>query len=173
MIEEKKMIESERRFLLKKIPSEEVNISNASKMIACYLTEGFDPCIRVRLEGPTFNSEGETKAFLTIKGPKNEFGSGMEIENPIPVEHAEELLEKYPSMRIEKFRVKYEGFEIDFFTGKLDGLAIVELEGDEEELKKFVPPSWIGREITGDHRFSNYALSMFEGSVADLKNEVE
>ena len=50
-------------------------------------------------------------------------------------------------------------WEIDIFKGKLEGLIIaeIELKSEDEEIGS---PSWCGKEITDDHRYSNASLAM-------------
>lgn len=59
-------------------------------------------------------------------------------------------------------------FEVDVFQGPLAGLVIAEVEL-KHELQAFTPPSWLGREITGDKRYSNESLAKF-GLPSDHKN---
>jgi CYTH domain-containing protein len=85
-----------------------------------------------------------------------------EFEYDIPVEDAEELLRTAIGIIIEKtrYRVPHEGFVwgIDVFAGDHRGLVIaeVEMQAETDEPKL---PSWIGREVTGDFRYSNQALA--------------
>ncbi|MGB4658845.1 MAG: CYTH domain-containing protein [Mobilitalea sp.] len=50
--------------------------------------------------------------------------------------------------------------ELDVFEGPLKGLMFAEVEfPDEETADKFSPPSWFGKELSSDRRYSNYRLS--------------
>jgi CYTH domain-containing protein len=72
---------------------------------------------------------------------------------------------------VEKDRIFYEhlngfvsevGFvaEVDIYKGKLKGLKTVEVEFDGlSEANLFYPPSWFGKEVTNDNRYSNFNLS--------------
>jgi CYTH domain-containing protein len=50
--------------------------------------------------------------------------------------------------------------ELDLFEGILHGLIIVEVEfPDIESADQFNPPSWFGKDLSSDKRFTNYHLS--------------
>lgn len=106
----------------------------------------------------------DAEAKLTIK-----IGTGMtrhEFEYPIPIDEARELLALASGTTIEKVRYQVAQaphvWEIDVYEGVLAGLVVAEIElADEAEQPAL--PSWLGREVTGDHRFSNQALA--EGSL--------
>jgi CYTH domain-containing protein len=85
-----------------------------------------------------------------------------EFEYEIPVADAEEMLGAAIGVVIEKtrYRVPYEGYiwEVDVFAGQHRGLVIAEVEmGAETENPAL--PTWLGREVTGDFRYSNQALA--------------
>jgi adenylate cyclase len=66
--------------------------------------------------------------------------------------------------RIEKVRhqVEHGGLviEVDVYAGELAGLVVAEIEfGSEQDAERFEPPGWLGRELTGDERYSNAALA--------------
>ena len=51
--------------------------------------------------------------------------------------------------------------ELDVYDGDLDGLLIVEIEfGSLEASERFVPPPWVGAELTGDKRYANQSLAL-------------
>jgi adenylate cyclase len=101
-------------------------------------------------------------AFLTIKSQP----AGLvrdEYEYQIPVDHAEEMLTSLcPHPLIEKVRhkVMHGGllWEIDEFQGVNAGLIMAEVELQKPD-QSFEIPEWIGREVTGDPRYSNSSLS--------------
>ena len=107
------------------------------------------------------------KARLTLK-----IGiSGMsrhEFEYEVPLSDAKELLKLANGSTISKVRYEVPHgkhvWEVDVYDGKLDGLVIAEVEMASENEKPELP-SWLGREVTGDRRFSNQALA--EGSLGD------
>ncbi len=51
--------------------------------------------------------------------------------------------------------------EIDIFHDKHDGLVVAEVEFEsEDECRAFVPPQWLGEDVTDDPRYKNTALAM-------------
>ena len=51
--------------------------------------------------------------------------------------------------------------EIDIYRGRHAGLIVAEVEFDSgRSCAAFVPPDWIGREVTGDAKYSNVALAL-------------
>mgnify|MGYP000494640998 CR=1 FL=1 len=109
------------------------------------------------------------KASLTMKiGIGGSAMSRHEFEYSVPVSDAEELLNLAHGNRITKTRYEVARgdhvWEIDVYNGKLKGLVVAEVEMKSEDDKPALP-SWLGRELTGDKRFSNQALA--EGSLGD------
>ena len=50
--------------------------------------------------------------------------------------------------------------EIDIYHGHNEGLVVAEVEfPSESACRKFKPPSWFGREVTGEKRYSNVRLA--------------
>ncbi|MBB3385462.1 MULTISPECIES: CYTH domain-containing protein [unclassified Rhizobium] len=130
-----------------------------------YIASMADRSVRIRLAN-------DTKATLTIK-----IGKAMtrdEFEYEIPVDDAEELLETAIGLVIEKTRhkVQFKGFtwEVDVFRGAHRGLVIAEVEMDDESDNPELP-DWIGREVTGEYRYSNQALAtQFEQEYDELSH---
>lgn len=118
-----------------------------------YLNRDPTRTVRVRIAGD--------QAFLTIKG-KNQGARRAEFEYDIPVVDAEALLALADGPLIEKvrYRLPFAGFiwEIDEFLGGNAGLIVAEVELPSEDVQPPLP-SWIGREVTGDARYYNSALS--------------
>ncbi|MBT9369224.1 CYTH domain-containing protein [Rhizobium sp. CSW-27] len=122
-----------------------------------YVAIGDDRSVRVRLlEGP----EGAT-ARLTVKVGRQLLARD-EYEYEIPVLDAEELMVSAIGIVIEKTRhfVPHAGFtwEVDEFSGAYQGLVLAEVELASLEEKPPMP-LWIGREVTGDRRFSNMVMA--------------
>ena len=69
---------------------------------------------------------------------------------------------------IEKVRheVAYKGFtwEVDVYGGRYSGLVVAEVELRNETDRPEIP-DWIGREVTGDYRYSNQAMALSEGAL--------
>lgn len=101
------------------------------------------------------------KARLTLK-----IGiSGMtrhEFEYDVPLTDADEMLKLANGNTISKTRYEVRHakhtWEIDVYDGHLTGLVVAEVElGSEDEKPEL--PSWVGKEVTGDRRYSNQALA--------------
>ncbi len=104
---------------------------------------------------------GDGSATLAIKT-----GIGMvrdEFEYPIPIADARRMMESRLGHVIDKTRhlVAHEGFvwEIDVYHDGLEGLVIAEVEM-ESETDNPPLPSWVGREVTGEARYSNTQLAL-------------
>ena len=146
-------IEIERKFLVRdsrwKIPG----------IPSVRIRQGYLPSedltVRVRLAGD--------KAFLTLKG-RPEGIARSEFEYGIPVPDAEELLTSFAGDRcLEKIRYRLpagEGlfWEIDEYSGGNAGLFTAEIELPSPDAP-FERPDWLGREVTGDFRYSNSMLA--------------
>jgi adenylate cyclase len=67
-----------------------------------------------------------------------------------------------PPIEKVRHRVPIEGhvFEIDEFLGAHAGLVLIEVELSSED-EAFPRPAWLGREVTGDGRYSNSWLAQF------------
>ena len=114
-----------------------------------------NPCCSVRVR------VNHDQAYLTIKG-KTVNATRAEYEYPVPVTHANELLDtlcERPIIEKVRYRVEYQGlvWEIDEFEGENSGLLIaeVELESEGQVIER---PDWVGDEVTGDPRYYNASL---------------
>ena len=85
-----------------------------------------------------------------------------EYEYIIPIRDAEELMSTALGIVIEKTRytVDHAGFtwEIDIFGGAYEGLVVAEVEMASLDDRPTLP-AWLGKEVTGDRRFSNQVLA--------------
>ena len=134
--------------------------SRATVIHQGFLSRDPERVVRVRVETPL--QGGEVKATLTVKG----MGAGAsrpEFEYPIPTADAAQLLELCMPEPVHKVRWRIDAgggrtFEIDEFRAPHAGLVVVELELASPE-QTFVRPAWLGREVTGDPRYANSALS--------------
>lgn len=148
--------EIERKFLVRS-DAWRVGVEKIIHIKQFYIAVTANRSVRIRI------SDGQS-ARLTMK-----FGSHTpvreEFEYEIPLSEAGEMLGFALGSVIEKTRhhVRHEGYlyEVDVFSGRLDGLIVAELETADD-----VPPSslptWIGREVTGDQRYSNAMLALSE-----------
>ncbi len=128
--------------------------TSATAMRQAYLSVNSDRSIRVR-------TSNEKSAKLTIKFGKTAMVRD-EFEYDIPFEEALEMITFAVGSVIEKVRytVDVGGFtwEIDVFEGAFQGLVIAEVEMRSEHDRPELP-AWLGREVTGDRRYSNQALA--------------
>lgn len=148
------MQEIERKFL---VVSEDFK-NEAFKNFS--IKQGFlntDPerTVRLRITGD--------KAFITIKGKSSKNGlSRFEWEKKIDVKEAEALFELCEPGIIEKTRYLVKAgdfvFEIDEFYGENEGLAVAEIELNNEA-DTFEKPQWLGTEVTGEVKYYNSQLS--------------
>lgn len=119
-----------------------------------------DRSLRVRM------IDGE-RATLTVKIGINGM-SRHEFEYDVPLADADELLNLANGNIISKTRYEIPRgdhvWEVDVYDGKLEGLVVAEVEMKSEDDRPEMP-SWLGRELTGDRRFSNQALA--EGSLGE------
>jgi CYTH domain-containing protein len=145
-------IEIERKFLVKGRAWKD--LAPALRCRQGYLCLDRDKTVRVRTMGRL--------GFLTVKGG----GAGIvryEFEYEIPVADADELLEKFcrrPFIEKDRYRIEYEGlvWEVDEFFGENRGLVVAEVELERAD-QVISLPAWVGREVSGDPRYFNAALS--------------
>ena len=158
------MYEIERRFLIKDFDAMWQDIvdhgTENEEIHQGYMSTDQNKTIRVRLT--TNRTTGANPAFLTVKG-KTVGIKKMEIEEEISVINALALYQNFCETKIYKVRhsVKLNGmiWELDEFPGDLDHrrwIAEIELTSEDQEI---VLPSWLGEEITSDHRYSNANMS--------------
>jgi CYTH domain-containing protein len=152
-------IETERKFLLR--PADVVRFvppdADRFQIEQAYVVSGPQGALRVRRK----RAGGKDAYLLTCKGPKVD-GSAEEIEFEIPRERYAALAASLTGRLVRKTRfvVSLNGHtaEIDLFEGPLEPLCMAEVEGPD--CASFVPPSWFGREVTGDSRYDNGALAL-------------
>ena len=108
------------------------------------------------------------RARLTIKIAIKGHLSRHEFEYDVPIKDAEELLKLANGSMITKTRYEVTHakhmWEIDVYGGDLEGLIVAEVELKSEKEQPELP-DWLGREVTGDPRYSNKALA--EGSLPE------
>jgi adenylate cyclase len=149
-------MEIERKFLLAARPPDlDANPKRAIEQ--GYLAVG-DDGVEVRVR----NRAGE--CTLTVKS-----GPGLvRVEEEIPIDAARfnSLWPLTAGRRIAKtrFLVPLDGgptAEVDDYGDPLTGLLTAEIEFPSEAASAaFVPPDWLGREVTGDARYANRSLAL-------------
>lgn len=145
--------EAERKFLVRS-DAWRGQVEKVIDIQQFYLAVSMDRSVRVRI------SDGNA-AKLTLK-----FGSHLpvrdEFEYEIALADALEMRGYAVGKVIEKQRhhVRHAGYlyEIDVFAGRLDGLIVAELE-TADQVPSDMLPLWLGRELTGDMRYSNAMLA--------------
>jgi adenylate cyclase len=144
-------VEIERKFL---VTSDDWRVGSVStRIVQGYLSRDPDRIVRVRLRGD--------QAFVTVKG-RSAGITRAEIEFSVPIEIGCDLLPLCLAPTIQKTRhevtVGSHIWEVDEFHGESAGLVVAEIElGSEDEV--FLKPSWIGLEVSYDHRYTNSHLS--------------
>jgi adenylate cyclase len=146
--------EIERKFLVRTDALPPAARTGGARYAQGYLST--DPSVRVRLaDGGTPGA----RAWITIKGPG--LRTRSEFEYAIPASDAEALL---GLCRVSLTKIRRElhigahVWEVDEFTGAHAGLWLAEVELDDES-ERFEAPSWLGREVTEDPRYTNSALA--------------
>jgi adenylate cyclase len=146
-------IEIERKFLIEKDLWYALKKPEGTLIQQAYLVNEPEKVIRIRVT--------DSSGYLTIKGPVVSV-TRSEYEFPIPKVEAIRILDQFTKARIDKtrYKIEYGGktWEIDEFWGNNEGLIIAEIELQSED-EQFTKPSWIGREVTEDHRYYNSYLS--------------
>lgn len=155
-------IEIERKYVLfsddwRILSHEQVEIQQG------YLCNDKYRTVRVRLWG----DDGK----VTIKGLSVN-GARPEYEYDIPKNHAQEMLDTLclPG-RVHKIRhlIQFGSltWEIDEFLDHNKGLLLAEIELPSLDTT-FSPPTWLGPEVTNDHRFQNSHLSQHTVDTSSL-----
>lgn len=146
-------MEIERKFLLKESP---VNLNTYPVR---HLEQGYlctAPVVRIRRDNDKYE--------LTYKGK----GCMIREEHNLPLtkEAYEHLREKIDGRLIAKKRymIPFEKYtiELDVFEGDLAPLVLAEVEfASEEEAKAFIPPNWVGEDVTFSKLYHNSFLSQY------------
>ena len=146
--------EIERKFLLHADKWQQLSKPSGQHYRQGYLLTDPQKTIRVRAT--------DTHGYITIKGP-NTGATRDEYEYEIPVQEANELLDKFAVSELSKVRYKipFHGhiWEVDEFLGNNAGLMVAEIELASED-EQFDVPEWIAREVTGDERYYNSNLTL-------------
>ena len=147
-------IEIERKFLVTGEDWKPLAVGS-KRLRQAYLARSGKAAVRVRIVD-------DTSATLTIKS-QGARTSRLEFEYPIPVNDALDLLELREGILLSKVRhlVEHGGltWEVDVFEGDNAGLVIAEVELQHES-QAIARPTWVGREITSDGRYSNSRLAL-------------
>ena len=146
--------EIERKFLLRQLP-DQLKRSRHSIIEQGYLaTEPAGRQVRLRKKGK--------RASLTFKVGRGAHREEREIR--LSPKQFAALWPGTAGRRLRKVRYdipwKNLVIEIDVYRGRHAGLVVAEVEfPDRVTCRKFKPPSWFGREVTGEKRYSNVRLA--------------
>ena len=146
--------EIERKFLLKQLPE---RLKQARR---CVIAQGYlaaEPGgrhVRLRKKGKT--------ASLTFKVGRGAHREEREIK--LSSKQFAALWPATAGRRLSKLRYEIPWkdllIEIDIYRGRHSGLVVAEVEfPDRVMCREFKPPSWFGREVTGEKRYSNVRLA--------------
>ncbi len=144
------MEEFELTYLPKKELMSKLSGVSYKEMLDIYIpAASAHPTLRIRKSG--------NKYEMTKKEPIQEGDASHQLETTIPLTPEEfSDLSLLPGKRVAKNRYLYtEGaytYEVDVFQGSLEGLVLVDIEfGSNDAKSKFVPPSWVLKEVTQEH----------------------
>lgn len=152
------MMEIERKWLID-IDSIPYDLSKLDYLDIEQAYISFNPTIRIR------KISNLNEYILTIKSSSKDNGlSRQEYEINISEDEYNNLLSKKEGLTLSKTRYKAKQdkllFEIDLFHKEYEGLAYMEIEFEStEQANNYVAPSWVKRELTYDHNFTNAALA--------------
>jgi len=150
-------VEIERKFLIdiNKIPYKLKNLEHYTFEQA-YIS--FSPEMRIR--------KVDNKYFyLTVKAPIDTKGMVREEREFVTTrEEYEKLLKKMEGNLIFKDRYQIRGSNyvicFDIYSGSLKGLTVMEIEFQSvKQANKYVPPAWVGKDVTSDKRYKNGNLA--------------
>ncbi|HEY6111811.1 MAG TPA: CYTH domain-containing protein [Chthoniobacterales bacterium] len=147
--------EIERKFLIKRLPAE-VKRARRYPIRQGYLaTEGDDRHVRLRKKG-----KHASLTFKLVHG--REVREEREIE--LTYKQFAALWPATAGRRLQKVRYEIPWnnvvIEIDVYSGKNEGLVVAEVEFPNRAAgRKFKPPVWFAREVTGEKRYSNIKLA--------------
>lgn len=147
-------MEIERKFLTKEIPFD-LSVYPVQKISQCYIS--VSPTIRLRACNDVY--------ILTVKGKGTMAREEFELE--ITQEEYESLLKKAETPAISKRRylvpIGQEHIaEVDVYEGALSGLMTTEIEfASIEEAESYIPPDWVGKDVSQDARYQNTNLSKY------------
>jgi adenylate cyclase len=143
--------EIERKFLVIGTPWK--NGAEGRRYRQGYLSLERGKTVRVRTDG--------SRGYLTVKGATTGF-TRPEFEYEIPVQDARQMLDQLcyrPIIEKTRYKIEHCGlvWEVDVFERENEGLVLAEVELTDENVE-ITLPDWVGKEVTGDGRYSNASL---------------
>jgi adenylate cyclase len=152
------MRELERKYLVLKLPALEGCVSHA-------IEQGYLATELGRSEVRMRRIDGDL--LLTAKRDRQD-GEGMRSRDELNVSLQPDQWEALWTMTVgrrvskRRYEVPYGDrmIEIDVFTGPTEGIITAEVEfPDVDASRAFVPPEWLGEDITQDPTYSNWHLA--------------
>ena len=149
-------VEIERKFVLAAIPPAHM-LGDGTSIRQGYLAEEGEVEVRLRMT--------DDACVLTVKAGRGR--ERTEVEVAVSPSDAQALWPHTANRRIEKVRHRlmlddHAGLvaEVDVYGGALTGLCAAEVEfASLRAADAFVPPAWLGREVSGERGWSNAALA--------------
>lgn len=154
-------LETERRYLLEKIPGDVLEDTNG-----WLITDRYFPHTRLRLRNMKSISGDEKIYKLTQKyRTENQNAYETTITNLYLTEAEYNCFEPLEAMVIRKkrypYRVQNHSFSIDVFEGRHQGLILAEMEFDEgSEFDEFALPLFALKDVTDDPFFTGGSLAI-------------
>ncbi|MBB2182309.1 CYTH domain-containing protein [Lachnospiraceae bacterium MD1] len=161
-------MEIERKYEIHKLPEKlsQYSYKNIEQGYLCH-----KPTIRIRKSNDQYILTYKSKILQKDQDASDNPVINDEVELPLTEEAYLNLKKKIDGNMVYKTRYliplqDHLTAELDVFREQLSGLMMVEVEfPDVEASKKFVPPDWFGKDVSGDNRFTNYYLS----TITDYK----
>ena len=149
--------EIERKFLVKRLPPQLKKARRHAIAQGYLAAEPDDRHVRVRKKG--------SDASLTFKIVHGDGSLREEREIKLTPRQFAALWPGTAGRRLQKVRYEISWhsalIEIDVYRGRNQGLIVAEVEFPTRvACRKFKPPDWFGREVTGVKRYSNIALAI-------------
>ncbi len=146
--------EIERKFLLKRLPDSLSEFPHEEVTQGYLAIEGGGIQVRLR-------KKGAVRSLTYKRGNKS---AREEREIRLSAEQFGALWPATEGRRLMKVRYEIPWkewiVEVDVYRGLHDGLVVAEVEfRDEKSCEEFVPPDWIGEDVTGKSRYSNVVLA--------------
>lgn len=146
--------EIERKFLLKCLPDGLTSYPHEEIAQGYLAVERGGVQVRLR-------KKGNVRSLTYKRGNKS---AREEREIRLSVEQFDALWPATAGRRLTKIRYDVpfgeRTVEVDVYTGRHDGVVVAEVEfPDETSCRDFVPPDWIGEDVTGKSRYSNVMLA--------------
>ena len=147
-------VEIERKFLVRKMPDDLASYRHTE------ITQGYLASdkggVQVRLR-----RAGDVPSLTYKRGDKS---AREEREIILTTDQFDALWPATRGRRLSKTRYdipwRNVTIEVDVYAGRNAGLVVAEVEfADEERCRQFVPPDWLGGDVTGKAQYSNVLLA--------------